>query len=149
MTAAATPAIPSAAPATPKVSWIHHIGNVLGHILGVVAKDGATVVKFAVPLAEVLLPQFTPEIIAAGGIASRILKQIAVTQGAAAAIATANTGPEKMDAVLLATQAEFDGWIQSMFPGAKEISKINKAGFVQAVYNIANEIEAPKSPAAV
>jgi hypothetical protein len=129
--------------AAPKVSWLQHFGQILSKVLGVVTKDGATIEKLAVPVAEALLPQFTPEIAIADNLATSILKQITVTQGVAAAVGTANTGPAKLQAVTAGITAEFNAWIGSAFPGATAVSAAAKSGLVQAIYNIASEIEAP------
>src|ERR1700730_9592293 len=135
---ASTPVTPA-----PKVSWLQHVGQILSKVLGVVTKDGATIEKLAVPVAEALLPQFTPEIQVADNLATNILKQITVTQGAAAAIGTANTGSQKLQAVTDSITAEFNAWIASAFPGATAVSAAAKSGLVQAIYNIASEIKAP------
>lgn len=135
------------APTPVKVSWLQHFGQILAKVLGVVAKDGASIEKLAAPVAEALMPQFAPEIALADNLATNILKQITVTQGAAAAVGTANTGPEKLQAVTDGITSEFNAWIAAAFPGAKEVSAASKSGLVQAIYNIANEIEAPTAQA--
>jgi hypothetical protein len=131
----------------PKVSWLQHFGQVIAKVLGVVSKDGATIEKLAAPVAEALLPQFAPEIQVADNLATNILKQITVTQAAAAAVGTANTGPEKLQAVTDGITSEFNAWIASAFPGATSVSAAAKSGLVQAIYNIASEIEAPTQAA--
>jgi hypothetical protein len=143
---ATTPVTPTVtAPA--KVSWLQHFGQILAKVLGVVAKDGAAIEKMAVPVAEALLPQFAPAIALADNLATSILKQITVTQGAAAAVGTANTGPEKLQAVTDGITAELNAWVAAAFPGAKTVSAAAKSGLVQAIYNIASEIETPATQA--
>src|SRR5579859_6561909 len=56
----------------PHVSWLKRVGQVIGRIVAVVAKDAKPAADIATPVAEALLPQFAPEIAAADGLVTRI-----------------------------------------------------------------------------
>jgi hypothetical protein len=132
-----------------KLSWLKHWGQVIGRVLGVVAKDGPAVIEYAEAITVAVAPQFAPAVIAVGGIASKILKQIVVTQASAAAIGTANTGPDKLKAVADSVGAEIDAWIASHFPGEAALSQVNKNKLIQTLYDIANEYTVNAVPAPV
>lgn len=131
----------TSAPATPKVSFLKHFGQVIGKILKFVAGSAAPIADQAAKVAEVLLPQFSSEIMAADNLIDNIAKQALVTEGVAAAAATAVTGQAKLDAVLTNIGPEIDAWVASRFPGASTVSAAAKAGLVNAVVAITNELE--------
>lgn len=137
----ATPAPAGAAPA--KVSWLKKVGQVIGKVLGVIGKDAAPVADTAAKVAEALLPQFAPEIAKADSLVTNIAKEAIAVEGAAAAAGTGTTGQQKLDAVLANVGPAIDNWVASAFPGATKVSSAAKAGLVNAVVAIANEVEAP------
>src|SRR5579862_3124168 len=72
-TPAPTPAVTTAAP--PKVSWLKHVGQFLGKVLGIVAKDAKPIADTAATVTEALYPQFAPEISAADNLVTNIAKE--------------------------------------------------------------------------
>jgi len=142
------PAPAAATTAAPKVGWLKHVGQVIGKILGIVAKDAAPAADVAAKVAEALLPQYAPEIASADGLVTKIAKEAIVAEGVAAAAGTAvGGGTAKLEAVLTNIGPAIDGWVSSNFPGASAVSKASKAGLVSAVVTIMNELEG-KSPVA-
>ena len=130
------------APAVPaKVSFLKKIGQVIGKILGIAAKDAAPIASQAAAVASVLLPQFAPEIAMADNLVSNIAKQAIITESLAAAASTPVPGQTKLDTVLANIGPEIDAWVASSFPGATAVSTASKAGLVNAVVAIANEVE--------
>lgn len=127
----------------PKVSWLKRFGQVVGKILKVIAKDSKAVADAATPVAEALLPQFAPEIQMADNLVSNIAKQAIVTETISAAASAATSGPAKLTAVIAGMGSEIDAWVQSNFPGAKAISTAGKAGLVNSVVAILNEVDPP------
>lgn len=125
----------------PKVSFLKHFGQIIGRILGIVAKDAAPIADQAAKVAEVLLPQFSAQIMAADNLVDNIAKQALVTESIAATAATPPTGQSKLDTVLSNIGPEIDAWVASRFPGATTVSAASKAGLVNAVVAITNEIE--------
>lgn len=151
MSTSATPATPApaAAPA-PHVSWLKHFGQVIGRILGIVAKDAAPVADQAAKVAEILLPQFATQIGAADNLIDNIAKQAIITEALQTATASQPTSQQKLDYVLANIGPEIDAWVASRFVGAKQVSAAAKAGLVNAVVAITNELEPSlaSSPAA-
>ena len=132
----------SAAPAPAKVSWLKKFGQILGKVLGVIATSAKPIADIAAPVAEALLPQFSSQIQKADNLVSNIAQQAIITEGvAAAAASSASTGPQKLEAVLANIGPEIDNWVSSNFPGAKAVSSANKAGLVNAVVAILNEVD--------
>lgn len=135
------------ATATVKVSFLKHFGQVVGKILGIVAKDAAPIADKAAVVAEILLPQFSTEIAVADNLIDNIAKQALVTESISAAAATATSGTDKLNTVVAGLSSEIDAWVASRFPGATTVSTLAKAGLVNAVVAVVNEIEA-KAPVA-
>jgi len=135
-------------PATPeKKSWLSKVGSFLGKVLGIVAKDAAPVADTASKVAEAMLPQFSPEIMAADNLIDNIAKQAIVTEGVVqAAGTTTGGGAQKLETVLTNIGPEIDAWVASRFPGATTVSNAAKAGLVNAVVAIMNDLEAPATP---
>lgn len=126
---------------TPHVSWLKKFGQIVGKILKVIAGETAPIADQAAKVAEVLLPQFATEIVAADNLIDNIAKQALITESVAAAAATPVPGQTKLDTVLANVGPEIDAWVSSRFPGATSVSAAAKAGLVNAVVAIANEIE--------
>jgi vacuolar-type H+-ATPase subunit B/Vma2 len=137
----------STAPVVPHVSWLKHFGQIIGRVLGILAKDVPAIVAIATPVAEALLPQFSAQIQTANDLVSKIAKQAIVTEGLAAATGQATTGADKFQAVLANIGPEIDAWVANAFPGASQVSAVNKAGLVQAVVAIINEEVKPPAAA--
>lgn len=133
------PAVPGTAP---HVSWLKKVGHVIGKILGIIAKDAKPIADTAAQVATALFPQFAPEIAFADGLVTKIAQQAVVAEGLAAAAGTATgTGLQKLDVVLGNVGPSIDAWIANAFPGAATLSRASKAGLVNAVVAIINEIE--------
>lgn len=125
----------------PHVSWLKHLGSIIGKILGIVAKDAAPIADQAAKVAEALLPQFAAEIATADNLIDNIAKQALVTESITTGVGVAATGPEKLATALAGIGPEIDAWVASRFPGATSVSNAAKAGLVNAVVAITNEIE--------
>jgi hypothetical protein len=135
---------PSPVTAAPKVSWLKHIGNFFVKLIKIVATDVAPAEKIAVPVAEGLLPEFIPLITTADGIFSKIVSwAVSAETAVASGGATTGGGPQKLAAVLTNLSPVLDQWVASNFPGAKQVSDVQKAGLINAVVAILNEIDAP------
>lgn len=134
-----TPA--SAVAAKPKVSFLKHFGQVVARILDAIVKDAAPVADQAAKVAEVLLPQFSGEIATSDNLIDNIAKQALITESVSAAATNPLPGQTKLDAVLTNIGPEIDAWVSSRFPGATALSNAAKAGLVNAVVAIANEVE--------
>lgn len=131
----------SPAPA-PKESWLKRFGHVLGKILGFVATQAAPIADQAAKVAEALLPQFSAEIQIADNLVSKIAREAILAEGVAqAAGTTSGGGAQKLEAVLKNIGPAIDGWITANFPGSKALSDAAKAGLVNAVVAILNEID--------
>jgi hypothetical protein len=138
----ATTVTPAVATQPVHVSWLKRVGQVIGRILGIVAKDAAPVANVAASVAEALLPQFAPEIAVADGLVSRIAKEAIAIEGAAASTGQASgTGPQKLATVLSNIGPALDQWVALNFPGAAAVGTAEKAGLVNAVVAILNKIE--------
>ena len=94
-------------------------------------------------IAELLLPAEAPIIATFQDIAGKIFRQSIVTETAFANVAGAGT--QKLSAVLAAVGPELDAWIQNNFPGSQKLSDAAKAGLVNAVVAIQNELQPPPS----
>lgn len=137
MSTPVTPVTP--APPAPHVSWLAKIGHVLAAILGIAQKAEPTVVGFT----EALLPQFAPFIASADTIFQNIVKEIVAAETAAAAAGQAGTGASKLAAVLANVSPMLDTWIASNFPGAAKLADATKAGLVNAVVAVLNDVKPP------
>jgi hypothetical protein len=132
----------STAPAVPKKqSWLSKFGHEVGVILGVVAKDAEPVEKIAAATATALLPQFAPEIAYADNLATRILESVKNVEGTFVAVGQSTNSSAKLNAAIAGVQSEMDQWVQSNFPGAAKISQASRAGLVNAIVAIANEVD--------
>ena len=119
-------------------SWLSKIGHVLAEIIGVAQKVEPTVVNFT----EALLPQFAPFIASADTIFQKVMKEVIAAETTAAAAGQATgTGPQKLAAVLANVSPMLDTWIASNFPGAAKLADATKAGVVNAVVALLNDIK--------
>jgi hypothetical protein len=121
----------------PHTSWLSKIGHVLAELIGVAQKVEPTIVNFT----EALLPQFAPFIASADTIFQNIVKEIVAAETAAAAAGQVGTGPQKLSAVLSNVGPMLDNWIASNFPGAKKLEDATKAGLVNAVVALLNDVK--------
>jgi hypothetical protein len=138
-----------ASPAAPKVSWLKKIGIFLGKVVGVIAKDGKPVVDDAAKVAKILLPQFAGEIDYANNIADNVMQEIVTAEAAAQAGVSPQGGPAKLTAVLQNAGPAIDNWIQSRFPGADALAADVKAGLVNALVAVFNDVKVPPTVIAV
>jgi hypothetical protein len=123
----------------PKISFLKHLGQIMGKILAFVAGPGGATIDKAATLAEIVMPQFAPEIAAAQGIADRIVKQVIVTETVTTGVGAATTGTDKLAAAVAGIGPEIDQWIANLFPGSGQVSEAKKAGLVSAIADIVNE----------
>jgi hypothetical protein len=145
----ATTAAPIATTA-PKVSWLKHVGNFLGKVLKIIAKDAAPAADTASKVAEIMFPQFAPGIAAADNLVDNIAKEALAAEVMEQAGGSAQGGPAKLEAVLAASGPAIDQWIASRFPGANQVASAKKANLISAVVDIINDVNppAPIAPAA-
>lgn len=124
------------------MTWLKKVGVFMGKVLKVVAKDAAPVSHQAAAVAEIMFPQFAPAIAVADGIVTSIARE-AVQAEALASVATATPGDgvQKLAAVLSASGPVIDSWIAASFPGSGQVSTVSKAGLINAVVAILNEVE--------
>ena len=136
-----TPTVVPAAMAVPKVSWLKHFGQILGKLLGFVAKEAKPIADTAAQVATVLFPQFGTLIAAGDALVTKIAHQAIVAEALAAqAGAAAGTGAQKLEAVLANLGPSIDQWVMNAFPGAKGVSAVAKSGLISAVVGIVNEV---------
>jgi hypothetical protein len=136
-------AIPAVSAPAPKVSWLKRVGQVLGSILKIVAKDAAPAADTASKVAAIMFPQFAPGIIAADNLIDNIAKEAVTAEAMDQAAATAKGGPAKLQAVLASVGPLMDQWVANKFPGSTAVSNASKAGLVSAVVAIVNEVSPP------
>jgi hypothetical protein len=129
------------APVTAKTSWLSRFGHEVGVILGVVAKDAEPVEKIAAATATAMLPQFAPQIAYADNLATRILDSVKNVEGTFVAVGQSTNSAAKLQAVVGGISSEMDAWVQANFPGAAAISQASRAGLVNAVVAIANDVD--------
>jgi hypothetical protein len=137
-----TPAASPAA-AVKKASWLSHVGDFLGKVLKVIAGKAAPTADIASKVAAIMFPQFATEIAAADNLVDNIAKEALAAEAMEAAGAAAQGGPAKLNAVLANTGAAIDQWVASRFPGSATVSSASKAGLVNAVVKIVNELQPP------
>ena len=141
---------PAPVVAAPHVSWLKKVGQFFGKVIKAIATDAAPIEKIAVPVAETLLPAFAPLIQTADGIFSRIVSEAVTAETVISGVGT-GTGAQKLEQVLTSIGPVIDGWVSANFPGAKQVSTVQKSGLINAVVAILNEIDpsAMASPVAV
>jgi hypothetical protein len=135
------------APVTPapKTSWLSRFGHEVGVVLGVIAKDAEPVEKIAAATATTLLPQFAPEIAYADNLATRILDSVKNVEGTFVSVGQSTNSAGKLNAAIAGVSSEMDAWVKANFPGAAAISQASRAGLVNAVVAIANEVDSSLS----
>lgn len=141
---------PTAATATPKVSWLKKVGQEIWtgvkDVVGVLASPGVQKAEqTAASVAEALLPADSQLIASFSTIAGKIFQQavVAETSGAAAAA----SGASKLSAVMSAVGSDIDQWVANNFPGSAALSAATKAGLINAIVAIQNDITAPTASA--
>lgn len=128
------------------VSWLKKFGQEVGRVLGVAAKDALPIEKQIVPIAEALLPQFTPEIMAADGIFEKAVDEVTTMEAAFAAVGQASNGAAKLQAVLTSMNGVIDQWVANKFPGSAGIVSgeayvAAKAGLINSIVAFLNGID--------
>src|SRR5208283_3102973 len=107
------------------------VGQVIGKILGIVAKDAKPVADTAAAVATALFPAWGTLIAAGDSLVSKIALQATAVESVAAAAGTASgTGAQKLEQVLTDVGPAIDAWVQNAFPGSKQVSAAQKAGLV-------------------
>jgi hypothetical protein len=138
------PVAVTATPAAPaKVSWLKKVGQFLGKVVGLIAKDGKPVVDDAATVAKILLPQFAGEINIADNIADNIMQEIVTAEAAEQAGVGVSGGAAKLAAVAAASGPALDNWINSKFPGAATLSADVKNGLINAFVAVFNDLKVP------
>ena len=133
-------------PVAPKQSFLQKLGSIFGKVLKAITGAGVTIEKAAVPVAEALLPEFTPLIQVADGIFSNIVKEAIAAESVQAAAGTqTGTGAQKLAAVLANVGPVIDTYVAANFPGASKVSTVAKSGLISAVVGILNELDPPAS----
>jgi hypothetical protein len=135
-----------AVPATPKVGWLKSVGLAIGKAAKeVVAFLSSTKVQAAeaqvANIAELLLPVDAPIIQTFQVVMGKIFQQAVVTETAVGTVAAA--GSQKLAAVVASIGPELDQWVASNFPGSATISADVKAGLVNAIVALQNDLTAP------
>lgn len=126
-------------------SWLANVGKTIGSvakkILSFLGGEAKPVADIAAAVATGMFPQFAPEIATADNLVTNIAKEAIAVEGAAAAAGSATgTGAQKLEAVLANVGPAVDNWVASNFPGAKQVSAAAKAGLVNGVVGILNEL---------
>jgi hypothetical protein len=124
-----------------KVSWLKKFGQDVAKAVEWIATKAQPIAQAAGTFVSGIEPQFAPEITVAENIISKIANQATVTEGAFTAVGQGSNGPAKLEAVVGAIGGEIDAWVANAFPGANAVSKAGKAGLVNSVVAILNEID--------
>ena len=130
-----------------KTSWLKKVGHFLGSILKFVGTEEPKIAAIATPALETAFPQFASLIAAGDALATKITKQILVTESLATAVGTATSGTDKLNAALAGVGPEVDAWVKAAFPGSKTLSDTGKKTLINAFVAVANEVEADVLPA--
>jgi hypothetical protein len=137
MSTPVTPVVPPVA----KVSWLKKFGAEVVKVLGFVAGKAVPIAQAAGAVVSALEPQLAPAISIAENLVSKIAVQASTTEAAFQAVGQASNGAGKLQAVLSSIGPEIDTWIANSFPGASAASTASKAGLVNAVVAILNEVD--------
>ena len=136
----------STAPPVKKASWLSKVGAFIGKILGVIAKDAKPVAATAAQIVAIVAPQFSALATVGENLVDNIANEVIAVEGVAAATkAQTGTGAQKLETALQNIGPAINAWVAAKFPGATAISKDAKAGLVNSVVAILNEVD----PAAV
>jgi hypothetical protein len=147
MSTSTTPVTPIS---TPKVSWLKRVGSAiytgLKDVVGFLgsAKVQAAEVQVA-NVASLLLPADAPLIQTFQAVMGKIFQQAVVSETALTNVA--NAGSQKLAAVVAEIGPELDQWVANNFPGSAQVSAATKAGLVNAIVALQNDITVPASPA--
>ena len=133
-------------PSAPHVSWLKRIGSAiytgLKDVVGILGNPGVQKAEAQVAnIATLLLPAEAPLIQGFQAIMGKIFQQAVVSETALTNIA--NSGPQKLSAVIAAIEPELDQWVANSFPGSAKISAETKAGLVSAIVALQNDITVP------
>lgn len=130
----------------PHVSWLKKVGHVFGAVLRFCATEEPKIAAIATPALELAFPQFSALIAAGDALATKITKQILVTETLATAIGAAKSPVDKANAALAGIGPEIDAWVAAAFPGSKTLSDPGKIALISAFVTLANEVEADIAP---
>lgn len=131
------------------MGFLKKIGAAFSKVAHFLAGSGVQIEKVAIPVAKALLPSIAPALDKADGIFNNIVSEVVATETAVqAAGTTSGGGAQKLATVLANISPVLDGWVAAAFPGSKQVSDASKAGLVNAVVAILNEIDAPTVPTA-
>lgn len=119
------------------MSFLKKLGLAIAKVVGVVQKVEPTVEKITIAL----LPQFAPAIESLGTLVQNILQEIVAAETAAAAAGQTGTGAQKLAAVTAKIGPVMDDWVSSNFPGAAKLADATKAGLVNALVEVVNDIK--------
>ncbi len=132
-----------------KISWLKKFGSAvwnaakeIGGFLG--SSKVQTVEQQVANLAEILLPTDAPLIQGFQIIIGKIFKQAVVTETQFANIS--NAGAQKFSAVIGLIGPELDQWVANNFAGTAKIQDATKAGLVNAIVALQNDLTAPVTP---
>lgn len=133
------------------MSWLKTFGSeiakVAKEIVHVLASPQAqTLENDAATLAGILLPAEAPLIAGFQTLAGKIFRQAAVTETAMANVS--GSGAQKFSAVLAQVGPELDQWVANAFPGSGKIQDATKAGLINAIVALQNDITLPAAPPA-
>lgn len=142
-----TPAPPVVAP-PPKQSWLKKLGSVIWtaakDVVGFLGNPKVQSAEAQVAnIASLLLPAEAPIIQAFQAVMGKVFQQTVVTETAFANVA--NAGSQKLEAVLAEVGPELDQWVANGFPGSTRIQDATKAGLINAVVALQNDLMAPGS----
>jgi hypothetical protein len=138
---------PAVAPvAAVHVPWLKKVGHFFGAILKFVGTEEPKIAAIATPALELAFPQFATLIASGDALATKITKQILVTETLATAVGSATTGTDKVNAALAGVGPEIDAWVAAAFPGSKALSTPGKTALISAFVALANEVEADVIP---
>jgi hypothetical protein len=135
------PPVTPAPPAPVKVSWLKKFGHAVAAALGFVAKEAAPIAQEAGAVVAAIEPAFAPEIAVAENLVTKIANQATVTEAAFTAVGQGANGAAKLQAVIDAVGPEIDSWVAAAFPGAKQVSTVAKAGLVNGVVAVLNDVD--------
>jgi|SRR6185437_778865 len=123
-------------------SWLTRAGQIAGRVLHVVGSAAGKVADIAKPVLIALFPSLAPEVNASVSLIDNIaLEAQAVEATAAAAGTAAGTGAQKLEAAIANVGPAIDQWVVAKFPGATQVSAAAKAGLINAVVAIMNEVQ--------
>src|SRR5271154_4944004 len=137
-------------PTPPKSNWFKRTFGFMGHILKIAVAVEPKIASIVVPALEQAFPALAVPIAAGDALATKIVKQILVTETLASAVATAPTNADKLNTTVAGVEGEIDQWMQNLFPGSAKLSTVATSGLVEAFLTAVKEVEpgVTTSPAA-